>query len=383
MSTGRPLGPPMDPRLARAARLARVRDRMREMEVDALLLSLGADLPWLTGYEAMPLERLTMLVLPVDDQATLVVPELEASRVDHDPRLFSMRAWAEHEHPTEVVAALVGRRTRLAVSDRCWASHLLELERSMPRADWRSAREVVGPLRAVKDAHEVAVLRAAGAAADAVAAALLGGEIALIGRTEADVSVEISALLRAGGHDRVNFAIVGSGPNSASPHHEAGPRVIGKREVVVCDFGGSLRLGDRVGYCSDITRTVVTGEPDAELLELFGVLHFAQAAAVAAAVVGTPCEQVDHVGRELIAAAGYGKSFIHRIGHGIGIDEHEDPYIVAGNPTPLVAGHAFSVEPGIYLSGRFGARIEDVVIATDDGPLACNQADHRLAVVEA
>ena len=170
---------------------------MREMEVDALLLSLGADLPWLTGYEAMPLERLTMLVLPVDDQATLVVPELEASRVDHDPRLFSMRPWAEHEHPTEIVAALVGRRTRLAVSDRCWASHLLELERSIPRADWRSAREVVGPLRAVKDAHEVAALRAAGAAADAVAAALLGGEIALIGRTEADVSAEISARLRA------------------------------------------------------------------------------------------------------------------------------------------------------------------------------------------
>ena len=151
----------------------------------------------------------------------------------------------------------------------------------------------------------------------------------------------------------------------------------------MCDFGGSLRLGDGVGYCSDITRTVVTGKPDPEFLELFGVLHFAQAAAVAAAVVGTPCEQVDHAGRELINAAGYGKAFIHRIGHGIGIEEHEDPYIVAGNPTPLVAGHAFSVEPGIYLSGRFGARIEDIVIATDAGPLACNQADHFLAVVEA
>ena len=383
MSVASPLDPPMDACLARAARLARVRDRMREMDVDALLLSLGADLPWLTGYEAMPLERLTMLVLPVDDQATLVVPELEASRVDHDPRLFEMRPWAEHEQPTDVVAALVGRRTRLAVSDRCWASHLLELERSIPRAHWRSAREVVGLLRAVKDAHEVAALRAAGTAADAVAAALLGGEIALIGRTEAEVSADISTRLRDEGHERVNFAIVGSGPNSASPHHEPGPRVIGRGEVVVCDFGGSLRLGDGVGYCSDITRTVVTGEPEAEFLELFGVLHFAQATAVAAAVVGTPCAQVDRAGRELIAAAGYGKSFIHRIGHGIGIEEHEDPYIVAGNPTPLVAGHAFSVEPGIYLNGRFGARIEDVVIATDDGPLACNQADHRLAVVEA
>ncbi|MGD0985164.1 MAG: aminopeptidase P family protein [Acidimicrobiales bacterium] len=373
----------MDLSFARAARFASVREAMRDLEVDALLLSLGADLPWLTGYEAMALERLTVLVLPADDNATLVVPELEASRVDHDPRLFAMRPWSENEHPTELVAGLVGRRTRLAVSDRCWASHLLELERSIPGADWRSAREVVGPLRAVKDAHEVAALRAAGKAADAVAAALQGGEIALIGRTEADVSAEISARLRAEGHDRVNFSIVGSGPNSASPHHEPGRRVIGRGEAVVCDFGGSFRLGEGIGYCSDITRTLVTGEPDAELLEMFGVLHFAQAAAVAAAVVGTPCEQVDHAGRELITAAGYGKSFIHRIGHGIGIEEHEDPYMVAGNSTPLVAGHAFSVEPGIYLSGRFGARIEDVVIATDDGPLACNQADHCLAVVEA
>jgi Xaa-Pro aminopeptidase len=372
-----------DHSLARATRFARVRDRMRELEVDALLLSLGADMPWLTGYEPMPLERLTMLVVPADDDATLVVPELEASRVDHDPRLYAMRPWSEHEQPAELVAGLVGRRTRLAVSDRCWASHLLELERSIPQARWLTAREVVGPLRAVKDAQEVAVLRAAGKAADAVAEALQGGEIALVGRSEADVSTEISARLAAEGHDRVNFAIVASGPNSASPHHQAGRRVIGRGEVVVCDFGGSLRLGDGVGYCSDITRTVVTGKPDPEFLELFGVLHFAQAAAVAAAVVGTPCEQVDHAGRELINAAGYGKAFIHRIGHGIGIEEHEDPYIVAGNPTPLVAGHAFSVEPGIYLSGRFGARIEDIVIATDAGPLACNQADHFLAVVEA
>jgi Xaa-Pro aminopeptidase len=331
----------------------------------------------------MELERLTMLVLPVDDHATLVVPELEASRVDHDPRLFDMRPWSEHEQPTEVVAGLVAKRTHLAVSDRCWASHLLELEISIPKADWRSARQVVGPLRAVKDEHEVAALRSAGAAADNVAAELLRGEIALIGRTEIEVSAEISARLLGQGHDRVNFAIVGSGPNSASPHHEPGRRMIGAGEVVVCDFGGSLQAGDGIGYCSDITRTVVTGEPDAEFVELYEVLRLAQQDAVAAATVGTPCEQVDRAGREPIEAAGYGGGFIHRIGHGIGIEEHEDPYMVAGNRTPLVAGHAFSVEPGIYQSGRFGARIEDIVIATTQGPLACNRADHHLVVVEA
>jgi Xaa-Pro aminopeptidase len=353
------------------------------MAVDALLLSLGADLPWLTGYEAMPLERLTMLVLPVDDQATLVVPELEAPRVEHDQRLFEMRPWAELEDAAEVVAALVGTRSRLGVSDRCWAAHLLELQASIPGAHWRSARDVVGPLRAVKDPLEIAALQAAGAAADEVAKALLAGEIALIGRSEAAVSSEISARLVAAGHNRVNFAIVGSGPNSASAHHEPGDRQIGPGEVVVCDFGGSLSLSGGVGYCSDITRTVVTGEPEPEFVELYEVLLLAQAAAVAAATVGTPCESVDGAGREPIAAAGYGAAFIHRIGHGIGIEEHEDPYLVAGNSTPIVAGHAFSVEPGIYLAGRFGARIEDIVVATDDGPLCCNRADHALTIVEA
>ncbi len=383
MSTTSQLGPAIDGALARGGRFSHVRDRMRQMELDVLLLSLGADLPWLTGYEAMPLERLTMLVLPVDDHATLVVPELEAPRVAHDPRLFEMRPWAEHERAGEIVAGLVGKRRRLAVSDRCWAAHLLELESLLPEAHWRSAREVVGPLRAVKDPSEVAALSAAGAAADAVAAALLGGEIALIGRTEAQVSAEISARLREEGHDRVNFSIVGSGPNSASPHHEPGPRRIGRGEVVVCDFGGSLHLEDGVGYCSDITRTVVTGEPEAEFAELYEVLRLAQATALASALVGTPCANVDSAGRDPITAAGYGDAFIHRIGHGIGIEEHEDPYMVAGNLTPLVAGHAFSVEPGIYLDGRFGARIEDIVVATEDGPLACNNADHNLVVVEA
>ena len=202
-----------------------------------------------------------------------------------------------------------------------------------------------------------AALRAAGSAADGVAAALLSGEIALIGRTEAEVSDEISRRLRDLGHDRVNFAIVASGPNSASPHHDPGSRVIGRDEVVVCDFGGSLKLGDGVGYCSDLTRTVVTGAPGAQFRELFEVLRLAQAVAVAAATVGTPCEQVDRAGREPITAAGYGRAFVHRIGHGIGIEEHEDPYMVAGNATPLVAGNAFSIEPGIYLE-KFGVRSE-------------------------
>jgi Xaa-Pro aminopeptidase len=373
----------LDPVLARAERLARTRDAMRQAGVDVLLLSLGADLPWLTGYEAMPLERITMLVLPADDDATLVVPQLEAPRVAQDPRLFALRPWRETEDPISIIAGLVGSRTDLAVSDRAWAMHMMALQQTMSGAKFRLASDVTSPLRSVKDAAEIAALKAAGAAADRVAAALLGGEIALIGRTEAEVSAEISRRLVDEGHHSVNFAIVGSGPNSASPHHEPGDRVIGAGEPVVCDFGGTLRLGDTVGYCSDITRTIVTGEPDPDFAALYAVLEAAQAAAVEAAVLAVPCESVDAAGRDPIAAAGYGDAFIHRIGHGIGIEEHEDPYMVAGNATLLTAGHAFSVEPGIYLAGRFGARIEDIVVATEAGPLRCNVADHSLHVVEA
>ena len=361
---------------ARSARMDRVRAAMQTAGVDALLLSLGADLPWLTGYEAMPLERLTMLVLPVDDTAVLVVPELEAPRVEVTSDLFAVHPWSEGSDPVAVVAGLVGARRRLAVSDRTWATFVLGLQEELTGRTWDVSSKVTGPIRAVKDATEVEALAAASAAADRVATQLLGGDIPLVGRSEAEVSADIARRLVAEGHQRTNFAIVGSGPNSASPHHDAGPRVIGPREPVVCDFGGTLD-----GYCSDTTRTVFTGEPTAEFAELYGVLEEAQDRAVRNAKVGVSCEDVDGAARRIIDAAGYGPAFIHRTGHGIGLEEHEDPYIAGGNATLLVDGHAFSVEPGIYLAGRYGARIEDIVVATDAGPRPLNASSHALTVV--
>ncbi|HLI00919.1 MAG TPA: aminopeptidase P family protein [Acidimicrobiales bacterium] len=360
----------------RAARIGRVRAAMQQAGVDALLLSLGADLPWLTGYEAMPLERLTMLVLPADDDAVLVVPQLEAPRVAEDPDVFTVAPWKEGTDPVAAVAALVGSRRRLGIGDRTWATFLVGLQEALPGRDWGVASAVTGPLRAVKDEAEVAALAAASAAADRVAHQLLGGDIRLIGRTEADVSADISRRLIAEGHQRTNFAIVGSGPNSASPHHDASARVIGAGEPVVFDFGGTMD-----GYCSDTTRTVFTGEPSAEFLQLYSVLQEAQAVGVQAARVGVTCEGVDQATRAVIDQAGYGAAFIHRTGHGIGLEEHEDPYIAAGNRTPLVSGHAFSVEPGIYLAGHMGARIEDIVVATADGPRPLNHSSHDLTVV--
>ncbi len=357
-------------------RLDRVRKTMAEHGVDVLLLSVGHDLPYLTGYYAMPLERLTMLVVPRDGEATLVVPQLEAPRVVDQPDVFTTLPWPESADPVEIVVGLCGAASTVAIGDQMWARFLVELLPHLPGATFQRAVDVVGPLRKVKDAAEIAALRAAGEAADRVAASLQGGEIPLVGRTEAQVSADLSARLLGEGHDKVNFAIVGAGENAASPHHHASSRVIEAGEIVLCDFGGTMD-----GYCSDITRCVFTGEPPVEITEAYAVLHAAQAAAVAAATVGTSCEDVDRAARQIIAAAGFGDNFIHRTGHGIGLEEHEDPYIIAGNSEPLVTGHAFSVEPGIYLAGRWGMRLEDIVVAADSGPQSLNNADHDLISV--
>ena len=363
-----------------ADRFDRVRARMQGLGVDTLLVSVGPDLPYLTGYEAMPLERLTMLVLPVDGAGTLVVPRLEAPRVVDRPE-FTVRPWGESEDPIAIVSDLVGADSRLAIGDRTWARFVVDLQAALPRATWCKASLVLGPLRARKDAAEIESLRAAAAAADRVAMALQTGEIDLVGRTEAQVSVELGRRLRAEGHHRVNFAIVAAGPNAASPHHDPGERVIAEGEVVLCDFGGTMFDAHGVGYCSDITRCVHLGEPSEEIAEAYAVLLDAQQAAVAAAVVGAPCEEVDATARRIIAAAGWGEQFIHRTGHGIGIEEHEDPYIVIGNDTLLEAGHAFSIEPGIYVEGKFGFRLEDIVVASNAGPDSLNNADHDLALL--
>jgi Xaa-Pro aminopeptidase len=372
-------------RAARTERIARVRRRMEELDIDALLLSHGADLPWLTGYQAMPLERLTLLVLPREGDPVLVVPGLEAPRVATAPEVFEVHPWSDAEDPIDIVAKRLGapgRPRRLAISDRAWATSVLALQSRLPDAEWLTASTVTSPIRAVKDASELAALRAAAVAADRVAASLRAGEIGLVGRSEAEVSADIGARLVAHGHSHVNFAIVGSGPNAASPHHEAGSRIIGADETVVCDFGGTLSLDGEVGYCSDITRTVVTGAPSAEVAECYQVLLTAQQAAVAAAGGGVPAESVDAVARTIITDAGYGHLFVHRTGHGIGIEEHEDPYLVSGNGELLQPGHAFSVEPGIYAPGRFGMRLEDIVVIDADGaPEPLNTADHRLILL--
>jgi len=357
-------------------RLARVREAMAVHDVDVLLLSVGHDLPYLTGYTAMPLERLTMLVVPRDDAATMVIPALEAPRVREVSGVFDLLPWTETEDPTAIVARLTGTASRVAVGDQMWARFLVELLPQLPGATFSRAVDIVGPLRMAKDQAEIDALAAAGAAVDRIAGELQRGEIPLVGRTEAEVSAHLSRRIVEEGHDKVNFAIVAAGENAASPHHHAGSRVIREGEIVLCDFGGTM-----AGYCSDTTRCVFTGTPTAEVAEAYEVLHAAQRAGVEAGTVGTPCEDVDRATRAVIDDAGYGDFFIHRTGHGIGMEEHEDPYIVEGNTLPLAVGHAYSVEPGIYVPGKWGMRLEDIVVATDGGPRPLNLSDHELISV--
>lgn len=363
-------------RLGRAVGLAAGRG------LAGILVGTGPDLRYLTGYAALPLERLTMLVV-TPGGASIVVPRLEVPAAAAGLRVdLPVHVWDETDDPHALVASLVDGAAagRLAVSDQLWSSHLLRLQAALPGATFEPASGVLRALRMRKDPDEAALLRTAARAADRVVAAIAAGR--LVGRTEADVAREVRERLVAEGHDEASFWIVASGPNSASPHHDAGDRVIRAGEPIVLDIGGTVG-----GYGSDITRTLwVTGDdpamgPDAAFLDLYGVLQEAQAAATAAVRPGVPCERIDGVARGIIAAAGHGERFVHRTGHGIGLEGHEDPYLVAGNGEPLVPGMAFSVEPGIYLEGRYGARIEDIVICGETGAVVLNELSRELMVV--
>ena len=357
-----------------AEHVEHARARMTELGFDVLLLSVGPDLPYLTGYEAMALERLTMLVVPRDDEAVLVVPRLEAPRVEPQPDVFRIEPWDGTDDPVARVSALASSARIVAVGDHTWARFVLALSETMPDARFKSATPVTSPLRVRKDAAEIDALQRAADAVDAIAVHMRTRPFA--GRSEREVHRELVERMLDAGHERANFAIVATGPNAASPHHDPTDRVIAEGDAVLCDFGGTMH-----GYCSDITRMFSVGEPTAEVADAYAALVEAQEAGVRAATVGTPCEVVDAAARQVIADAGYAERFVHRTGHGIGMEAHEDPYVVAGNATELVAGHTFSIEPGVYVPDSFGLRLEDIVIATDEGPRRLNDAPRDLTIV--
>ncbi|MFE3094237.1 M24 family metallopeptidase [Streptomyces sp. NPDC059248] len=357
-------------RMDRAARAA------ADAGLAGVLVAPGPDLVHLTGYAPPTTERLTLLVLVAGREPVLVVPALEAPDAEKAAGApgIALRDWADGKDPYAVTAGLLDPAGRFAVSDNTWALHLLGLGTALPGTAYTALTDALPMLRAVKDARELERLAAAGAAADAAYEKIL--EVRFAGRRETEVAADLAGLLRDFGHSQVDFTIVGSGPNGANPHHEAGDRTIEPGDTVVLDFGG---LKD--GYGSDTSRTVHVGEPTPAEQHVHDVVREAQQAGYEAVRPGAACQDVDRAAREIIEAAGYGDLFIHRTGHGIGVTTHEPPYMIEGEEQPLVPGMCFSVEPGIYLPGRFGVRIEDIVAVTEDGGRRLNNTDRAMAIV--
>ncbi|HYI34520.1 MAG TPA: M24 family metallopeptidase [Glaciibacter sp.] len=333
---------------------------------------------YLTGYAPIAItERITMLVVPVDAEPVMIVPRLERPGAEEAAGAPKLRItdWTDGSDPYETFAKLLAATGRYAVSDAAWSMHLLALQECLPESSHVSMTTALPMLRAIKDDDEIARLAAAGAAADLAYEEIVTMQFA--GRSETDVAADLAELLRRFGHSQVDFTVVGSGPNGANPHHEIGPRIIQDGDMVVLDFGGLKH-----GYGSDTTRTVHVGEPTAEEREVHDVVRRAQQAGFEAVRPGVECQEIDRVSRAVITEAGYGDNFIHRTGHGIGLTTHEPPYMVEGEAQILHPGMCFSIEPGIYLPGRFGVRIEDIVTVTPDGGRRLNQTSHEMRIVD-
>lgn len=366
---------------ARLDRLRRAQQTMRDRGIDALFVGPSADLRYLIGYAAMPSERINLLVIPADGDAELIVPTLEAARViaDGASELVDVRTWDETDDPMDHVVQIMRSNDTesgtFAVQDRLWTSFTLQLQERLAGSTWLPGSAVMRDLRVKKTPEEIEALRAVGTAIDDVHRQV--PELLRPGRTEAEIGREIRERILEQ-HDVVNFCIVASGPNGASPHHETGSRVLQEGDAVVVDIGGTMN-----GYCSDNTRNYVVGEAPEGYAEMYEVLLRAQKAGVAAVKPGATAQDIDRACREVITEAGYGEYFVHRTGHGIGVEGHEEPYLLEGNEEVLEVGMAFSIEPGIYIPDRYGARIEDIVAVTDEGADRLNTIDRDFVVVPA
>ena len=381
-----------------AQRLAAAARATTEAGLAGLVITPGYDLRYLVGSRAQTFERLTALVVPAAGDPTMIVPRLELAAMKESAvgeLGIALCDWVDGDDPYALVAAALGGSSAplavagksaplavagksaplaVAVTDSMPALHLLPMAETLGVVPV-VATDVLRTLRMIKDAAEVEALRKAGEAIDRVHARV--PEFLVPGRTEADVAADIAEAIVAEGHSEVAFIIVGSGPHGADPHHECSDRELRSGDIVVVDIGGPYEPG----YNSDSTRTYSIGEPGPDIARRYAVLQRAQRAAVDAVRPGVTAEQIDAAARDVLAAEGMAEAFVHRTGHGIGLSVHEEPYIVAGNRLELQEGMAFSVEPGIYFPGEWGARIEDIVIVTADGAQSVNNRPHELVVV--
>jgi Xaa-Pro aminopeptidase len=360
-----------------AQRMDRAVEQALNAGLTGVLITPGPDLVYFTGYQPTAItERLTILAAQSGRAPAMILPILERPDAEAaaGTSVVELATWTDGDDPYAATVPLLDPNGRYAISDSAWAMHVLGLQAALPESSYVSMTAALPMLRAIKGPDEIERLVAAGAAADATLEEIV--KVQFAGRTENEVAADLAALLRKHGHSQVDFTVVGSGPNGANPHHEASDRTIQDGDMVVMDFGG---LKD--GYGSDTTRTVHVGEPTDEERDVFEVVRRAQQAGFEAVRPGVACQEIDRAARKVITDAGYGEYFIHRVGHGIGITTHEPPYMVEGEEHPIEPGMCFSIEPGIYLPGRFGVRIEDIVVATEDGGRRLNNTDREMRIV--
>ena len=359
-------------------RLSRLCQELTAQGLDAVFISPGPDLRYFTGYDAVPLERLTALVVCANQDPFVISPFLEKAAALASPigeMGLEVMTWQETESPYAKLVTKLGPMDKYAVDGRMWSEKLLYFQSAFSKSISLSGTELISNLRMVKDADEVESLRLAGLAIDQVHSEV--PNFLKAGRTEREIGDDIANAILKAGHKTVDFVIVGSGPNSASPHHEVSDRVVQNNDVVVVDLGGTMPDG----YCSDSTRTYAIGSVDEQFAQRYEILHTAQQLATKAVRPGVTCESIDQIARDYMTDNGIGDLFIHRIGHGIGLETHEHPYMVSGNKNLLKEGYAFSIEPGFYEDGKSGARIEDIVVCGKDGATVLNNRPRELFVV--
>jgi Xaa-Pro aminopeptidase len=360
--------PPFDARIDACQR------RLERVDADLVVCFPSPNLTYLTGFSESPSERHLLLFVPRRGEATIVAPAMYAEQLDG--LADDVRLWDDDADPLAAVdgalsATLETDAPSILLDDRMWTTFNHDLRALRPDADFGLASAVLEPLRVRKDEVELEALRRAGALADRVSTEIRSRGEVLVGLTEAALASEIDRLLTAdGGIEPAFETIVAAGPNGARPHHHAGEHEIRAGEPIVLDFGAFVAADLDTGtarYPGDQTRTIVVGEPQADYERVHDVVTEAQQAAVDAVEPGVAAGEIDRVARSVIEDAGYGDAFVHRTGHGVGLEVHEAPYIVGGNDRELEPGMVFSVEPGVYLEGRFGVRIEDLVVVTDEG----------------
>ncbi len=358
-------------------RIAKAQELMAERGLDFLFVAPSSDMIYMFDGPSHASERLALVIIPQSGRPEVVVPQLEYSRFADKASIAGIHTWPETAQPVDLVAELLSgiEKPKVAISDKMWSVFLVRMLEAIPDATYSSATPIIRELRMVKDEDEIEKLRIAAAAADR-AWDEFATTASIIGKTEREAATMLTELRRKHGLDITGIGICASGPNGANPHHSTGDRVLQEGDAVVFDFGGTID-----NYHADVTRTVFLGEPTDEYRKVYEIVLQANREAVGAYRLGNTCQDVDRVARKIITDAGYGEYFIHRLGHGLGLDGHEEPYLVEGNDLPLRVGMVFSDEPGIYLPGKFGVRIEDSVVVREDGGEVINHSNRELTVM--